>query len=99
MYIKDMVKKKAPSSEQTPTAASENPIQFEQDPVFVDAVEEATELSESDTTAAPIPAIPQDDNMNALAKYSALDAIQAKNDVFKSPSKKKSNKIAARRRR
>ncbi|KAG7672450.1 hypothetical protein Ndes2526B_g09033 [Nannochloris sp. 'desiccata'] len=96
IYIKDMVTKKAPVLEETPTVASEN---LSQDPhVLVDAVEVA---EEQPTELLADPTISQEnDNMNALAKYSALDVIQTKNAVTKSPSKKKSNdKIAARRRR
>lgn len=94
LYIKDMVTKKAPAAESAPTVASENL----QDPDYVDAVEVAEDPEPLTKTST----IPQGDvnSMNALAKYSALDAIQAKNAVTKSPSKKKSNdKIAARRRR
>jgi hypothetical protein len=101
IYIKDMVAKKANKAEQAPSVASEN-----QDPplAFVDDAVEVAEAEEEPTQLiAPKGAsIPQneDTNMNALAKYSSLDAIQAKNAVTKSPSKKKGNdKIAARRRR
>jgi len=91
-----MVTKKADVAEETPTATVEHPSQDPQ--VFVDAVE----VVEEEPTGLPAdPAIPQEsEDMNALAKYSVLDAIQTKNAGTKSPSKKKSNdKIAARRRR
>jgi hypothetical protein len=95
MHIKDLITKKATKAEQTHTENQDSQV-------FVDAVEEVSKTEEEQpieptTTKSAL----QDNNdLNALATYSALDAIQAKNAGSKSPSKKKMNdKIAARRRR
>jgi hypothetical protein len=99
IYIKDMVTKKAPVADETPTVTVDNLSQDPQSQAFVDAVEV---VEEQPTELPADPAISQenDNTMNALAKYSALDAVQTKNAVITSPSKKKSiDKIAAHRRR
>jgi hypothetical protein len=96
MYIKDAITKKAIKAEKTPTVATENLSSDPQD--FVDAVEQVAEEQQEPTTTKY--AAPQSNAMDALATYSALDAIQAKTSGTTSHTKRsKSDKIAARRRR